>query len=233
MQLASFLIILSPQRSIIKVSAVNDKLAGTASSKWKGRAAPMEVIRSHWKSNNTATTPGGNLHLNNVILLTGSQFRGKSWHTGAGVCVWHCFSSRQGRIMPVTSTFNLTECFCQQPDHVVAGNYLLCAVFRDRRNASAESWRLSFSLNCLWRAYAHFLSLKKKKKRNPFSWTRYVKFFTRPTDVTLSASPSPLNSSDSCTSAWTFNLEESDSLESVSSEMHQLSVFVRFHKLHF
>ena len=73
------------------LSAVNDKLAGTASSKWKERAAPMEVIRSHWKSNNTAATPGGNLHLNNVILLTGSQFGGKAGTRGPGVCVWHCF----------------------------------------------------------------------------------------------------------------------------------------------
>lgn len=131
----------------------------------------------------------------------------------------------------MTSTFNLTECFCQQPDRVVAGNYLLCAAFRDRRKASAGSRRLRFSLNCLCRAYARFLPFLKKNSL--FLNTRCVTFFARPTDVTLSASPSPLNSSDACTSAWTFNLEESDSLESVSSEMHLLSVFVRFHKRHF
>lgn len=116
----------------------------------------------------------------------------------------------------MTSTFNLTECFCQQPDRVVAGNCFLRAAFRDRRNVSAESQRLRFSLNCLCRAYTCFIS----------TFLRCVTFFTRPTGVTLSASSSPLNSFDSCSSAWTFNLEERDSLESVSSEMHLLRVFV-------
>lgn len=70
-------------------------LEAKASSKWRGEGGgvshPAHALnRFSLRVRQYGTTPGRNLHLNGLILLTGSQFVKKKKKSFAMVFVWHC-----------------------------------------------------------------------------------------------------------------------------------------------